>query len=212
MAQLRIPISSLPALNGQNDAYFVRYRLVTNDRNSFSYWSNIYEIPANTSFVPGTPQASISGNILSVAWKPITDVAEYDVWISWTNKNYEQQTVVNKQLTSSTATLTTGTNNSYAVGDSLTVSGIDTIFNGTYTITGDSPNTVSYPRYYSNVASTVVSPAGIIHPSWVYYGRLSTTSFNTEIENTHASVRIYQAINPVEQNSTFLLYEQLSIS
>lgn len=212
MAKLRIPISELPALNGKNDSYFIRYRLITSDRNSFSYWSNIYGMPMGTSYVVQTPNASISSNVLSVTWGNVTGVNEYDVWISWTNKNYEAQTVVNKQLTSSTATITTGTNNSYSVGDSLTISDVDTIFDGTYTVTSDSPNTISYPRYYSNVASTVVSPSGTIHPSWTYYGRLSTTSFSVNAENTHASVRIYQANNPIEQNSTFLLYEEFSIS
>ena len=212
MAQLKIPLSSLPPLNNKKDAYFVRYRLITSDRNSFSYWSNIYQLDANSLYTPTQPKATISSNVLSITWEPVTDVSQYDVWVSWDNKNYEQQTVVTKELTSSVATLTTGTNNSYATGDKLTVSGIDTIFDGTYTITGDTANTVSYSRYYADIASSVVSPVGIIHPAWTYYGRVSTTSFATVAINTHASVRIYRAANPVEQNSTFLLYEKFDVT
>ena len=87
MAQLKIPIASLPPLNNKKDAYFVRYRIVTNDRNSSSYWSNIYQLDANSLYTPAVPKASIASNVFSVTWEPVENISQYDIWIAWDNKN-----------------------------------------------------------------------------------------------------------------------------
>lgn len=66
-----------------------------------------------------------------------------------------------KSLTSNVATLSTSAAHNLFVGDSVTISGVDATFNGTYTITAV-PSTVSfrYAKVGSNVASTAVSPVG----------------------------------------------------
>jgi hypothetical protein len=68
-----------------------------------------------------------------------------------------------KSLTSNVATLTTSSAHGLFVGDSVTVTGVDSTFNGTYTITAV-PSTVSfrYAKTNSNVASTAVSPVGTV--------------------------------------------------
>lgn len=68
-----------------------------------------------------------------------------------------------KSLTSNVATLTTSSAHGLFVGDSVTVTGVDSTFNGTYTITAV-PSTVSfrYAKTGSNVASTAVSPVGTV--------------------------------------------------
>ena len=68
-----------------------------------------------------------------------------------------------KSLTSNIATLTTSSAHGLFVGDSVTVTGVDSTFNGTYTITAV-PSTVSfrYAKTASNVASTAVSPVGTV--------------------------------------------------
>ena len=72
------------------------------------------------------------------------------------------KTVTNKALTSEVATLTTGAAHGFEVGQSVTISGVDATFNGTYTITAV-PTTTTF-RYAktgaSDVASAAVSPAG----------------------------------------------------
>lgn len=68
--------------------------------------------------------------------------------------------VSNKALTSNVATLTTSTNHGFEVGESVTVAGVDSTFNGTYTITAKTDTTFSYAKNASNVASAAVSPAG----------------------------------------------------
>jgi hypothetical protein len=74
-----------------------------------------------------------------------------------TGKAYAQEyfgsvTVTNKALTSNVATLTLSTQ-PYIVGDTITVSAVDSTFNGTYTVTATSTTTVSYALVAGNVVS-----------------------------------------------------------
>ena len=68
--------------------------------------------------------------------------------------------VTNKVLTSSVATLTTSVNHNLSVGGTIEIIGVDTTFNGTYTITAVTSNTFSYAKTASNVASAAVTPNG----------------------------------------------------
>lgn len=62
-------------------------------------------------------------------------------------------TVTNKALTSNVATLTVGANG-WAVGDIVTVAGVDATFNGTYTLTARTATTISYAKTAADVGST----------------------------------------------------------
>jgi hypothetical protein len=68
-------------------------------------------------------------------------------------------TITNKELTSNVATLTTATAHGLAIGDSVWVEGVDSTFNGNYTVTSATTTTFSYSKTASNVASTAVSSA-----------------------------------------------------
>ena len=71
--------------------------------------------------------------------------------------------VSNKALTSNVATLTTSSAHGLLAGDEIVVTGVDSTFNGTYTII-DVPTTttLTYAKTAANVVSSVVSPAGTI--------------------------------------------------
>jgi hypothetical protein len=69
-------------------------------------------------------------------------------------------TINNKALTSNVATLTTSATHPYLVGESVTVTGVDSTFNGTYAITAVTSTTFSYAKVESNVTSAAVSPTG----------------------------------------------------
>jgi hypothetical protein len=71
------------------------------------------------------------------------------------------KTVNNKALTSNIATLTTGAAHGYEVGQSVVISGVDSTFNGTYTITAvPTTTTFRYAKVATDVVSTAVSPVG----------------------------------------------------
>ncbi len=68
-------------------------------------------------------------------------------------------TITNKALTSNVATLTTGAAHGLEVSDSIWVEGVDSTFNGKYTVTSATTTTFSYTKAATNVASTAVSSA-----------------------------------------------------
>ena len=65
-----------------------------------------------------------------------------------TSRSY---TATVKELTSNVATLNIGAHN-YVVGDTVNVTGVDATFNGSYTVTAVTVNTISYAKTASNVA------------------------------------------------------------
>jgi len=72
-------------------------------------------------------------------------------------------TISNKALTSNVATLTTGATHSYAIGDVVTVAGVDTTFDGTYVVASvPTTTTFTYAKTASNVTSAAVSPVGVV--------------------------------------------------
>ena len=69
-------------------------------------------------------------------------------------------TITNKALTSNVATLTAA-NHGFAVGFQVVVTGVDSTFNGTYTITAVTTNTFSYAKVATNVTSQAATGAAI---------------------------------------------------
>jgi N4-gp56 family major capsid protein len=71
------------------------------------------------------------------------------------------RTITNKALTSNVATLTAAAHG-FEVGDTVTIVGVDSTFNGTFTITAKTADTFSYAKTASNVTSAAVSDAGAL--------------------------------------------------
>jgi hypothetical protein len=72
-------------------------------------------------------------------------------------------TISNKSLTSNVATLTTGTDHNFEVGQTVVVTGVDNVFNGTHVITAvPSATTFRFNKTNADIASTPVAPAGSV--------------------------------------------------
>jgi hypothetical protein len=86
-----------------------------------------------------------------------TNTAAFDeVWLyaTLTNPFSAALTVSNKALTSNVATITTSAAHGLFVGDTVKITGVDTTFNGTWTITTvPSTTTFTYARTAANVTS-----------------------------------------------------------
>jgi len=82
-------------------------------------------------------------------------------------------------LTSNVATLTTGSAHGFETGQSVTVSGVDATFNGTYTITATpTPTSFRYAKPDTgDVTSAAVSPAGSVLRN---RGYLAVTDFASQ--------------------------------
>jgi hypothetical protein len=66
-------------------------------------------------------------------------------------------TITNKLLVSNTATLTTSATHALAIGDTVSITGVDTTFNGTFVVTAVTSNTFSYVLVAGAVGSTASS-------------------------------------------------------
>jgi hypothetical protein len=84
----------------------------------------------------------------------------YDLeYRSSVNESYSVKT---KALTSNVATLTTLFPHDFSVGNTIIIDGVDATFNGTYTVTAKTSDTVSYAKTASNVTSIDISPYGSV--------------------------------------------------
>lgn len=103
-----------------------------------------------SSFVYGDTSAGKNSNIKNA-------------WSIYAASDPATATITNKALSTNVATLTTGSAHNLWVGASVTVSGVDSTFNGTYTVTGvPSTTTFTYAKTAGNVSSTAVSPVGAV--------------------------------------------------
>jgi len=89
------------------------------------------------------------GNVEGVAYQQITKLVRAD--------QDQTYTITNKALTSNVATLTTSATHTLTVGQTVSVTGVDSTFNGTFVVTAVTSNTFSYALVSGNVSSVSAS-------------------------------------------------------
>lgn len=93
--------------------------------------------------------------------------------------------VSNKALTSNEATLTTSTAHGFRVGDTVTITGVDSTFNGTYVVSEvPTTTTFKYAKTASNVTSAAVSPVGVVTRNDSY--TFSFNAYASSLTGNHA--------------------------
>jgi hypothetical protein len=114
-------------------------------------WTVTFTVPTATS----TTSLTNTGSPL-VTWSSSLDQSQYQFMI------VKAAVVTNKELTSNVAKLTFSANHGYSVGDRVWVAlnSADAVFDGSYTISATTANTISYARTNANVS--VVSSAGFV--------------------------------------------------
>jgi len=139
---------------------------------------SVSDVHQTTGAVVGTDHQHVNQHVRSIQWSEVNGVLlhdEFDV-----DKIYPSITVsiTNKALTSNVATLTTSAVHGLTVGMTITITGVDATFNGSYRITGvPTTTTFTYAKVASNVSSTAVSPVGtgVTDPVIHYIDYLSGT-------------------------------------
>ena len=100
------------------------------------------------------------------------------------------KTVSNKALTGNVATLTTSTAHTYTVGDVVTITSVDSTFNGTHIITaiGGSGTTFDFNKTATNVASTSATGTATVNKSrrWSGFARDASDGVWKLFKNTTA--------------------------
>jgi hypothetical protein len=106
--KLVIPLEQLPPINLITKGYEVRFRLTTEDRNRFSYWSPIFNVDPNFTFLT-------TGDILiekhtgysTIVWSPVLiqkdgntvgQVGSFDLWVRWGNGSTDGDWQYEKRL------------------------------------------------------------------------------------------------------------------
>jgi len=92
--------------------------------------------------------------------------SRYDNFKYWNSykKEFVTYTVTNKQMTSGSATITIG-NHVFKNGDSVRIYGVDSNFNGLYTIASTTSNTVSYITSSGSTIASASAIGNIVHSS-----------------------------------------------
>jgi hypothetical protein len=117
-------------------------------------------------YLLGQAPAYASYIALGSGAKPLTDISF---------------SVTNKALTSNVATVTTGVTHNFNIGDYITVSNVDTTFDGIHLITAKTGTTVSYAKTASNVTSVAVSPSGTVSHNFTNKENLDFEMFRVPI-------------------------------
>lgn len=79
--KVTIQKSSLPPVNGINQSYILRYRIVSEDKNRYSHWSPQHVIPVTpVNTIEFSLKIDNSSNTLDLVWEPVPDVLSFDVY------------------------------------------------------------------------------------------------------------------------------------
>lgn len=99
-----------------------------------------------------------AGTTIHTASSTTTTLDEVWIYAQLNNPFSAALTVSNKALTSNVATITTSATHGLFVGDTVKITGVDSTFNGTWTIASvPSTTTFTFARTASNVSSTGAS-------------------------------------------------------
>lgn len=91
-----IPKSLLPEISGIGQDYVVRYRIISEDKNRYSYWSQKYRVSVpNAITVPFSITKDQSGSTITAVWTPENAIkSEFDIYIKWDNEDWKYVTTV----------------------------------------------------------------------------------------------------------------------
>lgn len=129
MARLVIPKENLSDINVETEQYQIRYRIITDDRNVYSYWSPTYSIDPEMYFIPGSVYSpgtlSLSKlgatNSLSVSWDSVS--IRKSLEDPETANSYITLNITSASFSTATGLITYTVNNDLVVGQTLSVYG-----------------------------------------------------------------------------------------
>ena len=174
----------LPPVGAMND-YYVRYRIVSDDKNRTSAWSQTYIIESEPiSTVRGSVDVSTNKVTTTVTWGDELDRPGYDIFVTF---GYD---VFGKSISNNVGTVkVSGTVSTY-VGDEITLSEMGSVFNGTYTVTGvqsdvdgngDPVTIISFSLVHVDILETAT--VGNLETDFFYHGT--------------SKIHFYSFLNPV---------------
>lgn len=216
MAILRVPKSQLPAISPEEKSFFVRFRLVSQDKNRFSYWSPIFQVedivdyPEVIGLVEKTGTAPAEK--ITITWGTVDGVSSYDVWLKWTPPPSAIEIISASNPSGELVTYTTAVNHNLSEGQLISISGISpTAYNLTDVLVDSVPSSTTF-TIKSSATGTFSSGINSGIFAWSYYGRVSENSivlFKPESTPTYEAlyVRVQVAADPLGHYDDFRIAE-----
>lgn len=192
-----IPSSALPAVNEKLDSYYVRYRITSEDKNSFSAWSPIMQVPTyaveNEDYSAtgqGKLEYIINSKQVTASWPLTQNVSQYDVWFKWTKPIsifsiqpwWKEINGASINGTTGDVTYTTVLPHGYAIGEIVNIDvGSKTSPVWTYYNLEDeiislvpTPNTfvIKVPGYIGSTVGPYIGSGYAKQQNWIYKGRI----------------------------------------
>jgi hypothetical protein len=136
--KIKISQENLPPINSEIEGYYVRYRIVSDDKNRTSQWSPIIEIIPEYTYSLGEIVFNKNGSIAQQAWDAVTilkdgnairQAREYDIWVRW-DRNDGGDWIYKERIE--------GTNVSFPIPSTYTIGGV---------VQGSQPNRLSTEIY-----------------------------------------------------------------
>jgi hypothetical protein len=122
---------------------------------------SVDDIHETTGTVVGTDHQHTNQHVRSIQWGGVNGVLLHDEFDVDKISPIITVSITNKALTSDVATLTTAAAHGLTVGMTITITGVDATFNGTFRVTTvPTATTFTYAKVNANVSSAAVSPAG----------------------------------------------------
>jgi hypothetical protein len=124
--KLIIPRDALPEIGQNFLGYLVRFRIVTEDRNRFSYWSPIFQVQPGFDYISGEIDISKVSNHVNIVWDSVriekngnfvSQAKEYDIWVRWSKNNEDGDWIYKERVE--------GTNTSFIIPSTYFFNGVD---------------------------------------------------------------------------------------
>lgn len=110
--------------------HYVRYRVVSEDRNRYSHWSPVYLVRLPAFSVLDRVQVTNTPTTVTAVWGEALDRPRYDVFVRWGN-------IISKvSSVGTTRTIETSVDHGFTTGDRVDISNTTTNYDGTWIITG----------------------------------------------------------------------------
>lgn len=92
----KISKDNLPPISSISGEYSIRYRVISDDKNRTSSWSQIFSVNPDYTYVSGKINIAASSGVVRVSWDPviikieesvISQAKDYDIYTRWSKTN-----------------------------------------------------------------------------------------------------------------------------
>ena len=223
LQKVRYPRENLPPVSIFPDGtigHYVRYRVVSEDRNRYSHWSPVYATKLPPFPLLGQVYVSNTPATVNAVWGDELNRPRYDVFIRWGNR------VKKLSSTGTTRTIKTNIDHGFKVGDRIAINSTTANYNNDtinpyWTITETTHNTITFIGSTPQTESNTNTAGYVAFYNCYYHGTPSVHSYSfmrtgnviidgqshdlSKFELVHVDVQV-ESIDKV-YNTNLLIYD-----